>query len=91
MRLRTLLLIPTLSLAGLLASPSPLAYAQARHASTKATTSMSNSDVIALSSAGLGDDVVIAKIHAAASTNFDTSVQGLSALKAAGVSSAVIR
>ena len=83
-------LVSTLTLAGLLLSSSSLTYAQTRHTSQKAAA-MSNSDVIALSSAGLGDDVVIAKIHAASSTNFDTSVQGLSGLKAGGVSSTVIR
>ncbi len=84
-------LVSTLILAGLLLSPSSLTYAQTRHTSQKAAAAMSNSDVIALSSAGLGDDVVIAKIHAASSSNFDTSVQGLSGLKASGVSSTVIR
>ena len=91
MRSRLLIIIQIVSLAGLLTSPFSLAYAQTHHASPKAAPAMTNSDVIALSSAGLGDDVVIAKIHAASSTNFDTSVQGLSALKAGGVSSAVIR
>ena len=52
---------------------------------------MSNADVIALAAAGLPDDIVIAKIHAASLTNFDTSLDGLKSLKAANVSSAVIR
>lgn len=42
-------------------------------------------------SLGLSDDVVIDKIHAAEATDFDTSVSGLTALKAAKVSDAVIR
>jgi hypothetical protein len=56
-----------------------------------ATAAMTDDDVIALASAGMGDDIIIAKIHAAASTTFDTSVAALKALKAAGVSSTVIR
>jgi len=52
---------------------------------------MGNADIIALTAAGLSDDIVIAKIHAAPLTNFDTSVNGLERLKAAKVSNAVIR
>ncbi len=52
---------------------------------------MTNADVIALASAGLGDDIIVTKIHAAPATSFDTSVEGLKALKSAGVSSTVIR
>jgi hypothetical protein len=52
---------------------------------------MTNEDVISLVSAGLPDDVVITKIRTSPSANFDTSVTGLKALKAAGVSVAVIR
>ncbi len=51
---------------------------------------MTNDDVIALASAGLSDQVITTKIHAAPSTSFDTSVAGLKALKAGGVSGAVI-
>lgn len=51
---------------------------------------MTNDDVIALASAGLSDQVIIAKIQSAPSTSFDTSVPGLKALKAANVSSPVI-
>ena len=80
----------SLALGGLLSLPISL-EAQTHHPSTKsAPKTMSNSDVIALASAGLGDDVIMAKIHAASATDFDTSVAGLSALKTAGVSSAVI-
>ena len=62
-------------------------------AATNASTSkaMGNADVIALATAGLPDDIVIAKIHAAPLTNFDTSLDGLKGLKAANVSDAVIR
>ena len=77
---------------GLFAMAGATTYAQAHHtAARSAAKAMSNSDVIALASAGLGDDVIMAKIHAAPTTDFDTSVTGLSALKSGGVSSAVIR
>ncbi len=52
---------------------------------------MDNADVLALIAAGLSDDIVIAKIHTAPFTNFDTSVKGLESLKAAKVSNVVIR
>lgn len=52
---------------------------------------MRNADVIALVGLGLSDDVVIDKIHAAKSTDFDTSVAGLKSLKDAKVSDSVIR
>ena len=52
---------------------------------------MSNQDVIDMVSLGLSDDVVIDKIHSGGDTDFDTSVDGLKALKAAKVSDAVIR
>jgi hypothetical protein len=52
---------------------------------------MGNADVIALTAAGLSDDIIIAKVHTASLTNFDTSVNGLESLKAANVSNVVIR
>ncbi|WP_263377101.1 hypothetical protein [Granulicella aggregans] len=54
-------------------------------------TAITNADVIALVRAGMSDDIVAAKIQAAPATAFDTSVSGLTALKAADVSSVVIR
>jgi hypothetical protein len=56
----------------------------------------SNHDVIEMVKLGLSDDVIIEKIHAASSAGgnslgFDTSVDGLKALKEAGVSDAVIK
>ena len=60
-------------------------------AAPAAPAAMTNDDVIALAGTGLPDEVVDAKIHAAPSTAFDTSVAGLKALKAGGVSSGVIR
>jgi hypothetical protein len=52
---------------------------------------MSNQDVMDMVSLGLSDDVVIDKIHGASGTDFDTSIDGLKALKAGKVSDAVIR
>lgn len=47
-------------------------------------------DVIALSKAGLGDDLIIAKIQSSPKTDFDTSTEALIRLKKAGVSNAVL-
>ena len=55
------------------------------------TTSMSNKDVMDMGALGLSDDVIIDKIHTATTTSFDTSLDGLKALKAAKISDAVIR
>ena len=57
---------------------------------------LSNQDIISMVQLGLSDEVVITKIHAAStigagSVAFDTSVDGLKALKAANVSDAVIK
>jgi S1-C subfamily serine protease len=52
---------------------------------------LSNSDVIQMVSLGISDDVIVEKIHSVASTNFDTSVDALTALKAAKVSDAVLK
>ncbi len=52
---------------------------------------MTNKDVIDLVKLGLSDDLVIDKIHSAGATGFDTSVDGLKALKEAKVSNDVIR
>ena len=90
---------PSLSVLALSLSCLSLPICQDAPAQTHAThrpvaaksTKMTNADVISLASAGLGDDVILAKIKAAPSTDFDTSVDGLKALKAGGVSSPVIR
>jgi hypothetical protein len=55
------------------------------------THRLTNQDVIEMVSVGLSDDVVIDKIHATETADFDTSVAGLKALKLAKVSDAVIR
>lgn len=55
---------------------------------------LSNQDIIEMTSSGLSDEVIIAKIRStsgADSLKFDTSVEGLKALKAANVSDAVIK
>jgi hypothetical protein len=52
---------------------------------------MTNADVVALSSLGLGDDVVIQKITNSKAVSFDTSVDGLKSLRDAKVSDPVIK
>src|SRR6266446_4970638 len=57
----------------------------------QAVKKMTNEDITAMVSLGLTDEVIIDKVHAAGATDFDTSVAGLTALKHAKVSDAVIR
>ena len=55
---------------------------------------LTNQDIITMVSMGLSDDVIIAKIRSVSGADglkFDTSVDGLKALKAAKVSDAVIK
>jgi hypothetical protein len=52
---------------------------------------MTNADVIELVGLSLSDEVVIDKIYAAPATDFDTTLPGLKALKAAKVSDPIIR
>src|SRR5580698_6297771 len=55
---------------------------------------LTNESVIEMVGLGLSDDVIITKIRAdsaAGTTKFDTSVEGLKALKAGNVSDAVIK
>ncbi len=59
--------------------------------SQQAVKKMTNEDITAMVSLGLTDEVIIDKVHAAEATDFDTSVAGLTALKQAKVSDAVIR
>ena len=71
------------------ASRSPHGLA-ARHSAKRLT----NQDIIEMTSLNLSDDVIIAKIRSATgadASKFDTSVDGLKALKAANVSDAVIK
>ena len=64
-----------------------------RPAPARATSGppLTNADVIALATAGLDDAVILAKIQSAPATRFDSSIDGLKALKAGGVSNAVIK
>jgi hypothetical protein len=74
-----------------LSSSSAFAQHSKAAAAAPAAPAMTNDDVIGLASVGLSDDVIMAKIKSSPKTAFDTSVPGLKALKAGGVSSAVIR
>ncbi len=60
-----------------------------RKTRTAASSAMTNRDVIRLVKAKISDDIIAAKIQQS-KTKFDTSVDGLVALKAAGVSDALI-
>jgi hypothetical protein len=62
----------------------------AQQSTGKTAGKMTNRDVTEMVSAGLSDEVILDKIHAADGTNFDTGVEALKALKAANVSDAVI-
>jgi len=53
-------------------------------------SAMSNADVIKLASAGLSGDIIANAIRQAASQNFDLSLDGLIALKKAGVPDAAV-
>jgi hypothetical protein len=57
------------------------------------TKRLTNQDIIEMTALGLSDDVIIAKIRSVSGSDakFDTSVEGLKALKAAKVSDAVIK
>ena len=60
----------------------------------EAAKRLTNQDIIDMTSLDLSDDVIIAKIRSATgadSSNFDTTVDGLKALKAAKVSDDVIK
>jgi len=55
---------------------------------------LNNQDIIDMVALGISDDVIITKIHSAAKPEdlaFDTSADGLKALKASKVSDAVIK
>ena len=52
---------------------------------------LTNQDVLDMVSLGLGEDVILEKIRSAPETDFDTSIAGLTALKQAKASDAVIR
>ena len=70
--------------------------AAAAQDSTSVHKRFTNDDVISLARMALSEDVIVAKIHAMnaadpGSLRFDTSVQGLQALKAANIPDGVIR
>jgi hypothetical protein len=57
---------------------------------------LTNQDIIAMVSAGISEDVILAKIRTTSAagngaTNFDTSVEGLKTLKAAKVPDAIVK
>ncbi len=52
---------------------------------------LSNDDVIQMVSMGLADDIIVEKIRSAPKTGFDTSIDGLKALKASKVSDRVLK
>ena len=65
-----------------------------RDASQELAKRLTNQDIINMTALGLSDDLIIAKIRSvtgADGAKFDTSVDGLKALKAANVSDAVIK
>lgn len=55
-----------------------------------AEKALRNEDIISLVKVGLDDSMIISKIKSAPATNFDTSTDGLVALKTAKVSNAVV-
>ena len=78
------------------ATPGWAQVAHRRPASSAAVNSakpkeMGNADVIQMVGLGLPNDIIIEKIRTAQATNFDTSIRGLKALKAARVSNDVLR
>src|SRR5260370_30932865 len=63
----------------------------ATHGQDGSKKKVTNQDVLDMVSLGLGEDVILEKIRSAPQTDFDTSIAGLTALKQARVSDAVIR
>ena len=57
----------------------------------QAPNALTNKEIIEMVSLGLSNDLIVDKIHATETTNFDTSIDGLKSLKAANVSDVVIR
>lgn len=67
---------------------STIAFSQETNSSSKPLT---NQDVIQMISLGFSDEVIIEKIHITSNITFDTSIDGLKALKEANVTDAVIK
>lgn len=69
----------------------PGSTAAPANSTSAAFTKLTNQDVIDMSALGLSDDVVVQKIANSKAVSFDTSIEGLKSLKAANVSSPVIK
>ena len=61
-----------------------------RRLGSNLSSAMTNDDVIKLAKAGLSEAVILQTVDAAAAGSFDTSTNGLIALKQAGVTDAVV-
>src|SRR5260370_40647543 len=61
------------------------------HGQDASKKKLTNQDVLDMVSLGLGEDVILEKIRSAPQADFDTSIAGLTAVKHAKVSDAVIR
>lgn len=90
------LLLGTLSMVGQSGAPAPNKAKTTETtpdsaAVSQTTIALGNQDIIDLKQAGIGEDLIIEKIKTAQAKNFDTSVSAMKALKAAGVSDAVIK
>ena len=57
----------------------------------KTTDRLTNQDVVDMTAAGIADDIILETIRSAPAAEFDTSVAGLKALKAAKVSDELVR
>lgn len=68
----------------------PAPVAESRTTAKREESALRNEDIVSLVKIGLEDNLIIAKIQAAKSIDFDLSTTGLVALKTAGVSNAVI-
>jgi hypothetical protein len=86
--------VPVLVCALLVAFLSPCCLFNSFAAAQESSKRLTNQDVISMTSLGLSDDVIIAKLRSVSGSdglNFDTSVEGLKSLKDAKVSDAVVK
>ena len=72
------------------AAPAPTSSGETSSTAKRTEKALLNEDIISLVKVGLEDKLIISKIQAAKSTDFDLSTNGLIALKTAKVSGAVI-
>ena len=77
--------------AALLLGPAGLVVSSGQQPAADSAAPLTNTDVVKLLKAGLGDAVVVAKIRDTKSVAFDLGTDGLIALKKQGVSDAVIQ